>query len=759
LEKSIINRGRLSVPQQSTANDHDADASDWRLPLANDTAITPFWQLMMTLWHSKWFILSLAIIGGLLAGIFGLSRPVLYEAKTQLIISAPNLDAATGTATISQDAANGIVDDHLTMLVSPAQLRRTIGALSTKDNMSALAALRKEGEAAGALSTIAATISSWMGKIRQLLNPEQSSMQAASEDADLAPLEALSNGIRVGQELRSRVIRVGFTDNDPAIAKVVANTFVQAYVDHLTEQSRASYQRDLTALTASIPEMQRELARAIEEKETYLMTKSVEDQAGAGTTAKEISQLRQLLSVAKANLAAAKNRSDNATELRRLSSAETGEPAMRDGGKTVTGDGGGLRLSTAQNNQHEVYQPDQEVQIFQTQIASLEERVVALEAMATDAVISLSGLRALELQLDAASKRYSELLAKRETLRQHVKAPTPGISILSVAWLPTDPRTMSAIFLVPPGMIFFGLLAGIIAVLRHSFDDTLRGDADSEEVLGIPSAGMLPKLNHPTAKYLHDLLLDRPKSTYGRAVSSILLSIVSDLAGAKSPQLLLVTSSTRRDCKTELAWSLALSAKRFGRRALFIDLDTQEDPLTRLFRNDFGSGTATINFADFAEGRCPLEKAVQSMPEIGVDLMHSTADLTDLLGRLPAADISRSIKELREQYSLVIMNGPTGIEGPEVGLLAFWADTVLFAVRWGATRRHMARAALKQVSRGVTHPAIVKSVLTDVNPKQEKRFRFGDSGDLLRTRPKAIAVDLPAMRWPPSRQSKGLPIA
>jgi hypothetical protein len=133
--------------------------------------------------------------------------------------------------------------------------------------------------------------------------------------------------------------------------------------------------------------------------------------------------------------------------------------------------------------------------------------------------------------------------------------------------------------------------------------------------------------------------------------------------------------------------------------------------------------------------------------------------LTDLLGRLPAADISRSIKELREQYSLVIMNGPTGIEGPEVGLLAFWADTVLFAVRWGATRRHMARAALKQVSRGVTHPAIVKSVLTDVNPKQEKRFRFGDSGDLLRTRPKAIAVDLPAMRWPPSRQSKGLPIA
>ena len=738
LERSIINRDRLSVPQQSTANDHDADASAWRLQFANDTAITPFWQLMMTLWHSKWFILSLAIIGGLLTGILGLSRPVLYEASAQLLISAPSSTTAQGTATVSQEVVNGIIDDHLTMLVSEAQLHRAIGALSTQGNMSALAALRKEGEAASAVSTIATALSSWTAKIGHLLKPDQSPRQAVSKDADAALLEALRSSIRVGQELRSRVISVGFTDRDPVTAALVANTFAQAYVDQLTEQSRAFYERRLAALTASIPEMQRELARAIEEKETYLMTMGVEDKAGAGATAKEISQLRQLLSVAKANLAAAKNRSDNATELRRLSSAETGEPAMRDGGKTLTGDGGGLRLSTAQNNQHEVYQPNQEVQIFQTQIASLEERVVALETMATDAASRLSGLRALELQLDAASNRYSELLAKRETLRQHVNAPTPGISILSAAWLPTDPRTMSAIFLVPPGMIFFGLLAGIIAVLRHSFDDTLRRDADSEEVMGIPSVGMLPRLNHPTAKCLHDLLLDQSKSTYGRAVSSILLSVVSDLAGARSPQLLLVTSSTRRDGKTELGWSLALSAKRFGRRVLFIDLDTQEDPLTQLFRNDFGSGTATNNFADFAEGRCLLNEAVQSMPDIGVDLMRSTADLTDLLGRLPAADISRSIRELSEQYSLVIMNGPTAIEGPEVGLLAAWADTVLFAVRWGATRRHLARAALKQVSRGVTHPAIVKSVLTDVNPKQYKRFRFGDSGDLQRTPPGAL---------------------
>jgi MinD-like ATPase involved in chromosome partitioning or flagellar assembly len=167
----------------------------------------------------------------------------------------------------------------------------------------------------------------------------------------------------------------------------------------------------------------------------------------------------------------------------------------------------------------------------------------------------------------------------------------------------------------------------------------------------------------------------------------------------------------------------------------------------------------TTNFADFAEGRCTLINAVESMPEIGVDFMLSTSDLTDLLGRLSAANFRRIVRALRKQYGLVIMNGPTGTEGPEVGLLADRADVVLFAVRWGVTRRHEARAALEQVSRNATHPIIIKSVLTEVTPKYEKRFQFGESGDLLRTRPKAIAVDLPAMRWPPSRQSKGLPIA
>ena len=734
MERSIVNRGRLSVPLQSPANGHDAVESGWRL--ANDA--TTFWQLLRTLWDAKWFILSLAIIGGLLTGMLGLSRTVLYEASAQLLISVPSSTTAQGTTAVSQEAVNGIIDEHLTMLVSDAQLHRAIKALSTPVNMAALAALRKEGETASALSTMAATLNSWAAKIGHLLKPDQSSMQAVSNDRDAVLLEVLRSGIRVGQELRSRVISVAFTYKDPVIAALVANTFAQAYVDQLTEQSRASYGRRLDALTASIPETQRELARAIEEKETYLVAKGVGDQAGAGLTSKEISQLRQLLSAAKANLSAAKNRSDNATELRRLSSAESGELAMRDGGESLTGDGGGLRPSTAQNNQHGVYQPDWEVKIFQTQIALLEERLVALETMATDAVRRLSGLRALELQLDAASGRYSELLARRETLREHVNAPTPGISILSLAWLPMGPQTISAIFLVPPGMIFFGLLASIIAVLRRSFDNTFRSDADSEEVLGILSAGMLPRLNRPTAKRLQEFLLHHPKSTYGRAVSSIFLSVVSDPAGAGLPQLLLVTSSTRRDGKAELGWSLALTAKRFGHRVLFVDLDAQEDPLTQLFRNDFGSGTVTDNFADFAEGWGPLNKAVQSMPEIGVDFMRSSADLTDLLGRLPAADISPSIHELREQYSLVIVNGPAAVEGPEVGLLAAWADTVLFAVRWGATRRHLARAALEQVIKGVAHPAIVKSVLTGANPKHNKRFQFGDSGDLQQSPSRAL---------------------
>ncbi|TIQ72104.1 MAG: exopolysaccharide biosynthesis protein, partial [Mesorhizobium sp.] len=82
-------------------------------------------------------------------------------------------------------------------------------------------------------------------------------------------------------------------------------------------------------------------------------------------------------------------------------------------------------------------------------------------------------------------------------------------------------------------------------------------------------------------------------------------------------------------------------------------------------------------------------------------------------------------------YSVVVINGPLGLGGPEVGLLRGWTDVVLFAIRWGRTPRSIARGVLGLLESDASASVPVRSVLTQVDLKKHAGYRFGDSADLL----------------------------
>jgi hypothetical protein len=89
-------------------------------------------------------------------------------------------------------------------------------------------------------------------------------------------------------------------------------------------------------------------------------------------------------------------------------------------------------------------------------------------------------------------------------------------------------------------------------------------------------------------------------------------------------------------------------------------------------------------------------------------------------------------QELRSKYWFVVINAPSGLEGPETAFLTHWADAVLFAVRWAKTKRSVARGVLDRLQGGAAAaPVPVASVLTQVNLKAHAGYGFEDSVDLL----------------------------
>jgi uncharacterized protein involved in exopolysaccharide biosynthesis/Mrp family chromosome partitioning ATPase len=693
MEGSVTNRGRAGAPQPPSIHDQMHGEYGRAFFRAHDEVNSPARQVMITLSRSKWTLLLCALAGAVLMGLVGLTRPVLYEATTQLIVEVP----ANNGAAVTPDAMSAAIDDHLTIMLSRSHLQSVIAALGKEADKSLLAGLRKKGAPSGLVSALTGKAAVWADALRVLIGRPAVAPPPAAPASETYALTALKGSLRVGQEARSRVFSAAYTDRDPVAAARIVNSVAQVYVEQLRQQALAYSRRELASVDERLPRLQSELTQATRKVEDYRLSNGVGNQANTDAAANEISQLRQLMSAAKANLAAARNKLG----------------AMAGGQDAEAG-----RLDNA-------------VRVYEAQIASLEERVSSLKAEAVDMAERLSGLRAFELERDAAVGRYNELLARRESLLSHIAAAAPGVSILSAASPPADPKTMSALFLLPPGAILFALLGGALAILRRSSDSTLRSEAEAESALGIAVAGMIPVAGRLTASRLQRILSGQPKTVYRRATSSILFSLASYGDASRLPRVLLVTASTRRDHKTELAWSMALTAARIGARVLFLDFDAQDARLTASFRKSFGDSRINMNIADLARGNCAFEEAVETMPQIGVDFIAAPRASEDLLAFLSTFDVDAVVGRLRETYGVIIVNGPAGIDGPEAALLASWADAALFAVAWGKTPRTVARAALDRVASDSGGQVPVSSVLTATNLKKHAGYRFGDAGDLM----------------------------
>lgn len=695
---------------------------------------TPFHQLLITLSRKKWFLLAMVITGGVLAALAGLARPALYEATAQVIVDAPSRAAPAGGSVSTQDVLDSSIDDHITMLSSQGHLRSVVAALRKTD---ALNNTRKvdavtENSAADPAGVEPPKLRSGTADLLAKIWP-----RSTPAEPDAAELKILRKGIRIGQELRSRVISVGFTDHDPARAALIANTFVQVYIGDLARKSQASDRLELESIVSGLPATQNSLAEATDRLERYRLSHGAIDQGAADNAAKEIVELTQQISLSKADLSASESRLQHIQDLRKggasvAAVAETiGSPVLAD---LLARQANGTTDEDVTNAidreiEQEIARVAAETNIYRSQIAVLQKRKDVLDAVVADTAGRLSGLRALEPQVSILTQRYNDLLTRQQDLMRRIASPSPGVMLLSAAWPPTNPTTLSPIFLIPPGMVVFGLIGGIFVLVRQRFDSTLHGEAEAEAALKVPCLGLIPQAATTHARRLQQLVSGQQESRYSRAVTALLVAAAPQRARDCS-NIILITSCGEDDGKTELAWSMALAATRLGGRVLFIDLDRTDRRLTGEFVKEFSARKPHNFFGDYINDRCALRDAIAGMSAIGIDFM-ALAPSEDLLPLLSSVDGSPFKDELHSVYRVVIINGPLGLEGPEARLLTGWGDVVLFAIRWAKTRRSIARGVLDLLAGDTPASVPVASVLTKVNLRKHAGYRFGDSADLL----------------------------
>lgn len=165
--------------------------------------------------------------------------------------------------------------------------------------------------------------------------------------------------------------------------------------------------------------------------------------------------------------------------------------------------------------------------------------------------------------------------------------------------------------------------------------------------------------------------------------------------------------------KTSLTGGIAACLARLGRKVLCVDMDIG---LRNLDISLGMSDRVLMDFSDVVEGRCTLERAAVSHPELpGLHLLTAPIRLPD---GVDEDGIARLLDAARQQFDYILLDAPAGLDSG-FRLAACAADRAIVVATNDASSLRDAQRAVGELS----HIRHVHLVVNRVQPKLLRRLR------------------------------------
>jgi uncharacterized protein involved in exopolysaccharide biosynthesis len=692
---------------------------------------------LTTLVRRRWKLIAGAALGGLLLGItVGLVVPSEYTAKAQLLI----VSAGGDSVDVIDEAA---IDTHVQLLQSPRHIRLVQKSLATGtppgETITAPVPQPDGGEAAGEMPEQADRASDENEPDQR--NIPQSTIDLAFED--------IEGNLNIYAERNSRVIAVTFTWTDPEIAAIVANRTARLYVELGRERARIQREKALARLNERIPIARADLHRAEAAVRDYHLSFGGPDISGIEGMGQQIAELKRQFD---ANMSTLAGRDARLAQLREYQSRADGLPLLVEalGDPRLTrlqhellvaqsrpaSDPAGVEMAS-DASVSAVASSDTRAQLTKAvadSLDSLERDRDAIEARVQDIRQRLEALerarrealreselrsRELEQKAAAAAQVYERLLQRQADLYAQDSADPPA-RIVSAATAPEFPSSPSPILFLLPTVFAAGVVGGLAALVLENLDRRLRSEYDVEALLGVPCIGLLPSIEMADAIAAQRRLIDSPFDPYTEAIRSTVSKALPKLSHKST--ICLVTSSQRGEGRTTLAISFAVYAARLRRSTLLVDLDLRKPDLAR--KLGWPDEDASVDLNDQ-----PADRLVCRLPEFGIDFLPLSKHPIEVL----STDwLSAVLGQMRRRYNCIVIDAAPLCESTEARLFAPHADSVIFAVKWGAVDAEIALGALYKLRHSVTGNLAerVSAVVTQVDLKMHEFCRYHEVGRL-----------------------------
>jgi capsular exopolysaccharide synthesis family protein len=353
------------------------------------------------------------------------------------------------------------------------------------------------------------------------------------------------------------------------------------------------------------------------------------------------------------------------------------------------------------------------------------QQTVALRSLTAAQAQLRAQARALARQAAALRRRsgggsqHTALVNQQAVVKQQLvqmqvsgSGSTGGVELVTPAQQPAGPSSPR-----PAQDGLLGLAAGLVlglgaAFLRDNLDDAVATKDAAEQLAGVPALAMVPMVaswkrrDKPVV-----VAAAKPAAPAAEAYRSLRTSL-QFVQAERDLRTILVTSPAAAEGKTSTLANLGAVFAQAGQQAVLVSCDLRRPRLGKFFGLDEQTGLTTVLL-----GEATLDAAVQPVPGYESLSLLAAGALPSNPAELLTGPAARQLfADLRERFSLVLIDSPPVLPVTDAVLLSTVADATVLVVAAGQTRRgDLERAAEKLAQVNATVAGLVLNEVTRQN--------------------------------------------
>jgi capsular exopolysaccharide synthesis family protein len=357
-------------------------------------------------------------------------------------------------------------------------------------------------------------------------------------------------------------------------------------------------------------------------------------------------------------------------------------------------------------------------QTRQANLLNAQDRLVVLQQRYEELEKRRQEAEAKKKDLDLARIQYQQRLAIRDERRNtldsvktqieklkimHDDPETPKVQRVGYAPVPLEVSSPKWKLYFPGGTML-GFMAGIgLAFLIELLNDLVRTPRDVSRYLHIPLLGIIPDADEDEqAEDVDRRLIVRlapysiTSESYRRLCTNLELFGSADLA-----KTILVTSGAADDGKTSVAVNLATMFVHEDKKILLVDANFWRPNLHNVFprtQAETGqAGDSEFGLTTLLAGLCGYKEIIRPSGIEGLDIIDSgplPSNPAELLG---GAQMRQLLKQLRESYDYIVVDGPPVLVVSATKILARLVDGTILVFNAAFTTRGAAQRTIREM--------------------------------------------------------------